>query len=90
MARILIDVVDSRTGEVYAGLVPLSEAHEFCLDRGWVHDSTTKTALTTVDNDTIYKFLVYVPETPAEIARFEFQKSQLKTWENRCSMRRLA
>ena len=90
MAQILIDIVDSRTGEVYADLVPLSEVHELCLDRGWVHDSTTKTELTTVDNDIIYKFLVYVPETPEEVARFEFQARRLMTWENRCSARRLA
>jgi len=90
MAQILIDIVDSRTGEVYADLVPLSEVHELCLDRGWVHDSTTKTELTTVDNDTIYKFLVFVPETPEEVARFELQARRLMTWENRCSARRLA
>ena len=91
MGRILIDIVDSRTGEpLHDDLIPLSEAHEFCLNNGWVHDSTMKTANTTSENDTIYKFLVYTPETPAEVARFEFQKNQLKTWENRCSMRRLA
>ena len=90
MGRILIDIVEGRTGEpLRDDLIPLSEAHEFCLNNGWVHDSTMKTANTTSENDTIYKFLVYTPETPAELARFEFQKNQLKTWENRCSMRRL-
>jgi hypothetical protein len=89
MGRILIDIEESRTGEVlHDDLIPLSEAHEFCLNRGWVHDSTMKTAKTTSDNDTIYKFLVYTPETPAEHERFKFQKDQLKTWENRVSMRR--
>jgi len=89
MSRIVINVIDKNGGKKHAEHVPLSEAHEFIANSGWIHHSSVKMLSTTADNETIYTFFVYTPVTSAEHDKLKFQRDQLKTWENKCSLRRL-